>query len=196
MSDKRSLRASCRERRRAISESSQRLAAKDLAKQLQSLREFRSVKTVGMYLASDGEIDLGIFMNWCWDKQLLTCVPLINKQTKVLGFSLIDRNTALVRNRLGILEPEAGEGTTLSIDMLEILLMPLVAFDDHGNRLGMGGGFYDATLKANQDAGGRQPVRIGVAHEIQRLQKIEPDPWDVPLDLAVTDVCIRRYCNS
>ena len=195
MLDKKSLRASVRRQRQGVSQSSQRQAAIGLANQLQNLPEVRTAKFIGMYLASDGEIDPRPFMEWCWDNQIETCVPIIRSQTKILGFAPIGRNTALTGNRLGILEPRVNENETMEAGKLDILLMPLVAFDHYGNRLGMGGGFYDSTLKANRDAGGQEPLRIGVAHEFQGVEKIEPDPWDMPVNMIITDRLIRDLRN-
>jgi len=193
MVDKKWLRASGRRQRQTMPEYSRQHAAIALANQLQGLPEFRMAGIVGIYMASDGEIDLGPSMKWCWKNQIQTCVPIVQSQTKILRFSPIGKDTPLFNNRLGILEPKVKEGETLGIDRLQLLLLPLVAFDDDGNRLGMGGGFYDTTLKANQEAGGRQPLRIGVAHELQRVEKIVPDPWDMPIDMVVTDRCIRQF---
>jgi len=195
MLDKKSLRASLRRQRQAISQASQRKAAMGLASQLKNLAEVRASMLAGMYLASDGEIDLGPSMEWFWDNHIETCVPIIQNQTKILRFATVGRNTVLIKNRLGILEPKMNENETLEIGKLDILLMPLVAFDTYGNRLGMGGGFYDSTLKANRDAGGQEPLRIGVAHEFQRVEKIEPDPWDMPIDMVVTDCVMHDFTS-
>lgn len=148
-----------------------------------------------MYLASDGEIDLGPCMEWCWGNRINTCVPIVRNRAKILSFAPIVRNTALTNNRWGILEPRVNENETMDVGKLDILLMPLVAFDLCGTRLGMGGGFYDSTLQANRDAGGQKPLRIGVAHEFQRVEKIEADPWDMPIDMAITDRLIRDFTN-
>lgn len=153
-------------------------------------------ETVGMYLASDGEIDLGPTMAWCWENRITTCVPVMGEDDRVLSFAAMDRDTPLAANRFGILEPRTGDGEGMDAGALDILLMPLVAFDVRGNRLGMGGGFYDTTLRANREAGRPQPVLAGVAHEIQRIERIDADPWDMPLDVAVTDVAIHRFANT
>ncbi len=195
MLDKKSIRAFVRRQRQSISKSSQRTAAIGLANQLQSLPEIQTAKMIGMYLASDGEIDLGPSMEWCWDNQIETCIPIVQRQTKILYFVPFRRNTALVKNRLGIFEPEVSKNKKLEVGNLDILFLPLVAFDLHGTRLGMGGGFYDSTLQANRNAGGSEPLRIGVAHELQRVEKIEPDPWDMPVDMIITDRLIRVFTN-
>ena len=153
-------------------------------------------ETVGMYLASDGEIDLGPTMAWCWENRITTCVPVMGEDDRVLSFAAVDRDTPLAANRFGILEPRTDGGEGMDAGALDVLLMPLVAFDALGNRLGMGGGFYDTTLRANREAGRGQPLLAGVAHEIQRVERIDADPWDMPLDVVVTDVAIHRFANT
>lgn len=193
--NKQLLRASIREQRRALSRLAQQQAAKALAEQLQNCQEIRQAKTIGMYVASDGEIDLAPIMHWCWERQIDTVAPIVESRAKLLKFAYLERDSTLVKNRLGILEPELDDRKPLEVGMLDVLLMPLVAFDDNGNRLGMGGGFYDATLRANQQAAGRQPLRVGAAHELQRTGQIDSDPWDVPLDMLATEQCIRYFAK-
>jgi 5-formyltetrahydrofolate cyclo-ligase len=71
--------------------------------------------------------------------------------------------------------------------------MPLVAFDEQGNRLGMGGGFYDRTLaylKYRQHR--RKPVLAGLAHEIQKIGQLTTQSWDIPLDCIITENKLYR----
>ena len=72
--------------------------------------------------------------------------------------------------------------------MLDLVLMPLVAFDKAGNRLGMGKGYYDRSLKIlNHRKAWRRPRLTGIAYEFQRVDKIDNEPWDIPLQFALTD---------
>lgn len=95
----------------------------------------------------------------------------------------------LHRNRFGIPEP-AGR-RTVAARQLDAVLLPLTGFDDRGNRLGMGGGFYDRTL-AFRRRGGQQPLLVGVAHACQRLERLPVAAWDVPLQLLATDRQVLR----
>lgn len=71
----------------------------------------------------------------------------------------------------------------------ELLLVPLVGFDEGGYRLGYGGGYYDRTLAAMP----RRTLAIGVGYEFQRLATIDPQPFDVPMDAVVTEAGIRWH---
>ena len=93
----------------------------------------------------------------------------------------------LISNRFNIIEPLA-IGMPANIRHFDLILVPLVAFDRNGNRLGMGGGFYDRALAfKNHNSSLRRPRLIGVAHHFQEVDEINPQPWDVRLDAILTD---------
>ncbi len=101
----------------------------------------------------------------------------------------------MVTNRFGIPEPQARHGAhparRLPAWALDLILLPLVGFDDDGQRMGMGGGFYDRTLAFTRRPGPR-PHLIGLAHECQRVESLPVAPWDVPLDAIVSDARVVR----
>jgi 5-formyltetrahydrofolate cyclo-ligase len=92
------------------------------------------------------------------------------------------------RNRYGIEEPAATTRYLVPVG-LDVVLVPVVGYDRRGNRLGMGAGFYDRALRRRLDAGRtwRRPWLVGVAFACQELPGIAASPWDVPLDLIVTE---------
>ncbi len=96
----------------------------------------------------------------------------------------------LARNRFGIEEPLPGT-PWINTRALDLVLAPLVAFDDHGHRLGMGGGFYDRHFGGLSD--GLRPLLIGIAHEVQRADALPAAPWDVPLDGILTEAGWRTF---
>lgn len=103
-----------------------------------------------------------------------------------LAFGHMTASTRLRANRFGILEPDTRRLVTAP--QLDLILLPLVAFDVCGNRVGMGGGYYDASLGyLRQRRRWRRPRLLGVAHELQRVDHIDVDRWDVALDGVVTD---------
>ncbi len=90
-------------------------------------------------------------------------------------------------NRFGISEPRT-IATPLYANQLTLILLPLVAFDRSGNRLGMGAGYYDRALQALKHQVGTRPLLIGLAHSFQEVEKIDAQTWDVPLDAILTDL--------
>ena len=89
-------------------------------------------------------------------------------------------------NKYGIQEPSA-IGKPWPANSFDVLLVPLLAFDRSGTRIGMGAGYYDRALKALSYQAGTKPYLIGLAHYFQEINSLEREPWDVPLDAILTD---------
>ena len=93
-------------------------------------------------------------------------------------------------NQYGISEPKLDVTAIKQVDNIDIMFTPLVAFDNKGNRLGMGGGFYDRTLarwhKEFQTNKSTKPYPIGLAHDCQHLPEIPSELWDIPLPEIIT----------
>jgi len=162
----------------------------ELSRRLWSLAPLRRARHVGIYFAVGGEVSLQPFIDGaaCRNKQLYA--PIL--RTSGLRFALLQRDTVLLPNRFGI--PEPREGPFIDPRSLDVVLTPLVAFDESGNRLGMGAGYYDRCfhfLRAR--TAWRHPKLIGVAYEIQRIPHIEPAAWDVMLWGAITEVTTYRF---
>jgi 5-formyltetrahydrofolate cyclo-ligase len=105
-----------------------------------------------------------------------------------LWFAPFHPHTRLADNRFGIPEPVASRRQACPLLALDIVLMPLVAFDGRGNRLGMGGGYYDRTFASRAHRTHlRRPLLVGAAFAFQRREHLEARPWDVALDAAITD---------
>lgn len=104
-----------------------------------------------------------------------------------LWFAPFTRGSKLNYNRFGILEPRAAKRHWVRAQSLDLVLTPLVAFDMDGNRLGMGGGFYDRTLAfLNRRQCWIKPHVIGIGYEFQKTTGLIRQPWDVPLHGVVT----------
>lgn len=188
------LRQMLRRRRNALDADRQAQAAAGLAAQLQSLPVFARSRRVAFYLANDGEIDPGRALDWRLTRGGRCYAPVIVAGEKKLRFAEITAHTRFYRNRFGIAEPRVPAGQLLEGSELDLALLPLVGFDRHGNRIGMGGGFYDATF-GGAACGGDAPELIGLAHESQRLDLIDADHWDIPVSAVVTDRRIH-HCTG
>ena len=99
-----------------------------------------------------------------------------------------------MNNRYGIGEPEESSPTKY-IHEFDVVLVPLVAFDNQCNRIGMGAGFYDKALKGLSGLC-TKPLLIGLAHQFQLVDSIKPDSWDEPLDVILTDHKIFDYSSA
>jgi 5-formyltetrahydrofolate cyclo-ligase len=193
-SSKAEIRRRMRQRRRQIDARSGSRASLALAANLERLLLLAPGRRVAGYLANDGEIDPGQAMRRAIGRDVAWYLPVVPRRgCRRLEFARYQRGGRLRRNRFGIPEPVGPAAARLHARRLDLVLVPLVAFDDRGNRLGMGGGFYDTTLAATRRGSWRRPRIVGLAHECQRLPRLETEPWDIPLDTIVTDRAIYRF---
>lgn len=187
--DIKTLRQQIRKQRCAIGPAGQSVAAHSLDRHLRAFTITANARHIGLYLVNDGEIDPAHFMHWAFTQARHCYLPVLDtQQGQPMKFAEITPNSCFEPNRFGIPEPIVGSGELCHASELEVILVPLVAFDLMGNRIGMGGGFYDRTLEfSRQRPYDQRPKLIGLAHEFQYANSIKPSPWDIPLDGIVTD---------
>jgi 5-formyltetrahydrofolate cyclo-ligase len=190
-----SLRLALRARRRALSPPEQRRAAHDLAARLAATRLFRVSRRIALYLPNDGEIDPQPLMARMQSAGKRCYLPILSRlKHDRLWFAPYTDATPLALNRFGIPEPMTAARHWVRAQELDLILMPLVAFDAHGNRLGMGGGFYDKSLAFLRNRSRwHKPHLIGLAHDFQRVEQLETFAWDVPLQGVVTDRTVYNF---
>ncbi|WP_111493978.1 5-formyltetrahydrofolate cyclo-ligase [Marinobacter bohaiensis] len=185
--NRRQLRRTLRQRRRALSDSQQRAAARGLIVQLMRYFGLSRARHIGLYLPNDGEVDPRAFIEQARRRRLSVYLPVLHP---VLGnqlwFYRLDPRTRLRRNRFGIPEPARRNAPRRAPWALDAVLMPLVGFDDCGGRLGMGGGFYDRTFAFKRQAYARPPALIGLAHDEQEVESLPVQTWDVPMSRVIT----------
>ena len=132
-------------------------------------------EVVAAYLARDGEVDLAPLINTLWQQGTAVALPVLADGG--MFFAAYDIDERLHGNRYGIPEPAQPRPVDPTV-----VLAPLVAFDDRGQRLGMGGGYYDRYFRASPTV-----RRIGIAHECQRVAALPAEPGDMPLDAVATE---------
>jgi 5-formyltetrahydrofolate cyclo-ligase len=182
---KQQLRRRLRARRRQLSPLQQRHAALALRDVIARRPEFRRARAIALYRAADGEIDPLPLVRLARRLGKRPYLPVLRPGGR-LGFVAWRSGARLRRNRFGIAEPV---GAPLAPQRLDLVLLPLVAFDHRGGRLGMGGGFYDRTFAWRIKAGisRRKPLLVGVAHAFQQVACLPREAWDVPLAAVATE---------
>lgn len=183
------LRRMLRKARRALTPSEQRKAALGLYRQLAQQPLFRRAKHISLYLPTDGEIDPRLLLRAAQRRGKATYLPVLSAwpRTKMV-FQRVRPGEKLRPNRFRILEPRVNIGQQRKVWALDLVLLPLVGFDDVGGRLGMGGGFYDRSLAyLARRKSWRKPTLLGLAHECQKVERLTQASWDVPLAGTVTD---------
>ena len=187
--DRNAIRRLVRERRRSLSHQERHHLSAQLAANIIRSPLFRNSRTLALYLPNDGEVDLTPVAQAAWSMGKQCFLPVLSPlYHNRLWFAPYTPNSPLVDNRFGIPEPDANWRTMRPVWSLDLLLMPLVAFDLGGNRLGMGGGFYDRTLAyLSHRRTWRKPHLIGTAFELQSFAALPNEPWDVPLEGVMTE---------
>ena len=183
------LRRMLRKARRALTPSERRQAANGLYRQLAQHPLFRRAKHISLYLPTDGEIDPRLLLRAAQRRGKATYLPVLSAwpRTKMV-FQRVRPGDKLSPNRFRILEPRVNAKRQRQVWALDLVLLPLVGFDDAGGRLGMGGGFYDRSLAyLARRQHWRKPTLLGLAHECQKVGRLAQASWDVPLAGTVTD---------
>jgi 5-formyltetrahydrofolate cyclo-ligase len=178
------LRALVRQRRQQLSPAEQQQAASALVKQVFSSAQIQQAQHIALYLANDAELDTFELIKalWLLGKQLY--LPVLHPFVPgYLLFMRYQRDSLLYPNKFGIPEPLLQCHLLQPVQQLDIIFTPLVAFDTQGNRLGMGGGFYDRTLA--QLAPDSACKVIGLAHDCQQVDAVPTAAWDIPLQQII-----------
>ena len=182
--ERQELRRFFRERRRALGSHQQREHALRVARHLLNNPVSWRSRRIGAYWANDGEVSLAPLLGELEYRNRQLALPVVSTAGR-MAFYRYHRAAPMLVNRYGI--PEPGPGSAF-VDgrSLDLILLPLVAFDEYGVRLGMGAGYYDRFLGALPDP--RRPRIVGIAHEVQRSADPLPfQDWDIPLDGIVTE---------
>ncbi len=187
------LRRELRRQRAALSREQQTQAAVMIARQLIHCRWFRSARHIAAYIPYRGEVDPMPIVDMARLAGKRLYLPRIHRyRPRRLDFLPWTPQTRLSPNRFGILEPQGVRVDTIPITRLDLVLTPLLGFDRQGRRLGMGGGYYDASFAfLRQRRHWHKPYLVGLAYEFQGLEALPSRPWDIPLTAVITER--RRY---
>ncbi|WP_455379996.1 5-formyltetrahydrofolate cyclo-ligase [Acidihalobacter prosperus] len=196
MTERDRLRKSLRRYRSTLSGTDRARAADRVAKQFLQTRWFRSAYRVAGYLAVGGELDIWATLMAAYEARKQIYLPVL-AWDKRLWFQRWTPQTPLRRNRFGILEPEASARYRVKARSLDVVLTPLVGFDHEGNRLGMGGGFYDRTFDYQLLLKKwLRPSLVGIAYDFQETSSLNKAPWDVPLTGIITPTGARKFSRK
>lgn len=182
-------RTSLKEKRSSLSKQLQAEKSQHITKTVKGSEAYRHAKNIGTYHSVKGEADPAdlITENQRENTNKIFYLPVLSsdKQQGLL-FGQLTTATKFKNNRFSIPEPIFEESGLVSGEHLDLVLVPLLGFDKNGNRLGMGGGFYDRcfAFKKNKP---NKTLLMGFAYDFQELDKLKPENWDVRLDLIATE---------
>jgi len=190
-SDKSSIRRQMRKRRRCVDAAENQRCSELACQRLAELGEVAHAEALAVYAATDGEIDVGLLIGPGRAYDGRTLLPRFESVTgRYRMVPVGDLATDTVVGAYGILEPDPGLPAVSDSELLSeavTWLIPGVAFDLKGNRLGRGAGYYDRMLD------GACGPKIGVAFEWQMLPAVPAEAHDVRMDVIVTDRRTLRF---
>lgn len=173
--------------RRKVGSAARQRAARAATRKLLRCRCWQRARRVGLFVAYRDELPTQALLQAAWQQGKQVYVPKIHAGR--MRFARLSRLSATRRNRHGI--PEPAQAVYIGAQRLDMVLLPLTAFDARGARLGTGGGYYDRCLAAH--AARRQPLRIGWAYAFQQQNEIPTEPWDLRLHRVCTDAGLMRF---
>jgi 5-formyltetrahydrofolate cyclo-ligase len=179
-----------RQQRAALAPQQQQQCARAMAQHLRRQSVWRNARHIALYLPVRGEADPRVIRRYALPRQQFY-LPVLSpfRRDKRLWFICWNAQTRFRLNRFRIPEPLPRYRQRRSARWLDLVVTPLVAFDHSGTRMGMGGGFYDRTFafKHNTTLHASRPHLVGLAYDFQRIDKLERQSWDVPLDALVSE---------
>jgi 5-formyltetrahydrofolate cyclo-ligase len=188
---RKTLRAALRAKRRALSPEQRAKAARQVARNVDRVYRLRPGLRVAIYASFSEELDSGPLIRLARKRGCRIFLPRIDTRTISMKFVEAVAGARETVNRLGIVEPHGTQ--PIAARWLDLVLLPLVGFDAHGMRLGMGGGYYDRTFAfRNRHTAWRGPRLVGVAYSFQQVPSIARAPHDVRLDAVVTEAGVIR----
>jgi 5-formyltetrahydrofolate cyclo-ligase len=181
---KKLLRAQVLSRRDLLSAAQRAAASRDITGQLQALPAYRQARSVLAYMGFGSEVDTTTFVEQVLHDGKLLALPRIDRATRSLQLHRIHRLDQLVAGVWGIREPDA-DANPLSMAEIDFVLMPGVAFDRRGGRLGYGAGFYDRLLADGPSIPRAQ--RVAAAFDVQIVDEVPCDAHDQRLDVIISE---------
>lgn len=188
------LRQHMRRLRRSLSDTQQFQASQQLAEHAILFSPIEQSHRIALFLSMDGEINTRPLIARLWHLGKSVYLPRIDPTSPTsLIFQRYTPHTNLIKHRLGMLEPEENSEEICALTELDVVIVPLVAFDSTGQRLGMGGGFYDRLLADWQKT---SVFPIGVAHDCQLQEALPIESWDIPLPAVITPNRLWQWNNK
>ena len=180
------LRMQLKERRALLSSQYKDAASRKFAAHFWEMPFTKRARRIAIYMPTRGEIDCQPIIEMAWMRKKLIFAPIL--RGKQINFAPLNPDSTMELNRYNILEPVHSKHSLVKPRQLDIVIVPLLAFDSNLNRLGMGGGYYDRSFafsKRNQHW--RHPRLVGAAYSFQHVNSLRAAPWDVPLHCVITE---------
>lgn len=147
----------------------------------------RAELTVCTYMPFRSELDIAPVMEWCWDQNIKVLVPRANRLDRSLILHWIESYDDLETGAWGIREPKESAEPWDRHTPIDLIIMPGLAFDLQGGRLGYGGGYYDRFIRSCQRSSGKEPIKMAVAYDLQIVDQVPMEDHDIKIDVIITE---------
>lgn len=184
------LREQLKVQRQALSNKQQQQLSKKIADRVIQRADYLSAEHIALYLPVRGEADPTPLFTKNTDPNKKFYLPILSSTNKNhLEFMPWNKDTQFIDNTYGIPEPLIIHSELYPANKLDLVIMPLLGFDKQGNRLGMGGGYYDRTFSFKQNnPPPKTPTLLAYAYSFQESSALKAQQWDVPFNAYITDV--------
>lgn len=180
---KKEMRKNILQLRQAMNENEVALKSEIICRHIVRLDLYKEAKTIMAYLPFRNEVDCSYLFSQIWKEGKRLVVPVCESKTISLIPSLLNRMEDTQPGTWGILEPKPECLYPLDAGEIDLVIVPGVAFDPQGNRLGYGGGYYDRFLPRLTSG----TPKIAVAFQLQIINSLTPDKFDQPMDMVITE---------
>ena len=190
MNTKDSLRKEISLKRKNLSKKERLDSEESLVQLWESVGDSYKKNKVALYWPINGEVATNALISYFFSNGSKCFLPVIsnNEENKLIDFALFEEQSRLVKNRFGI--PEPNKSKIIDLNQLDIIFLPCVCFDSRGNRIGMGGGFYDKTLSYLSKK--EKTKLIILAYDFQEVESCLPESHDIKADACLTPT---QYLN-
>lgn len=177
---KEALRKLILQKRRALPIKQKKFFDKKIRNRLFQLKVFKEAKTVFLYVSKEDEVDTHEILNGLLKQNKKAVVPKIHTKLPHLHLVHLDEIKNLKRGKFGILEPKSPH-PRVKPDEIDVAIIPGVAFDKTGHRIGYGKGYFDRILHKIKTP------KIGLAYDFQMVDKIQTHIYDMPVSIIITN---------
>jgi len=197
MKQQSNIRRQKRHARKALSLIERQNFSHTICKKIITSTSYQQAHRVAAYIALPEEVSTAYLIAQTWQQQKQLYLPVVMRQQAPLAWAPYSADSQMTKDSLGMTIPDSNADTYIKSEALEVVIVPLVAFDENCRRIGMGGGFYDRSFASRKQAAKTrsQPVLIGIGFECQKsATPINSQPWDTTVDMIITEE--NQYLNT
>lgn len=184
--DKKALRKEILTKRKKIERTEKEKMDKRISDRFYISKFYKEATNIFIYISYDSEIETKVIIDKALKDNKKIYVPRTEFETKIMDAVEIESLDNLVESSYGILEPSNNE-PRIDPNELDLIVVPGVAFDRNGGRMGYGAGFYDRYFKKITKGNIERITKLALAYDFQVLDKIPMNEQDVPVDFIITE---------